>query len=501
MTEQQLGTVPDRQLAALDLGSNSFHLIVVHEHNGHVRVVDKYKEMVRLADGLADDGDLNPEVEQRALDCLERLGERLRPLEHENVRVVGTNALRQAKNAQAFIKAAEARLGHELEIISGREEARLIYLGVSHNLEDSHDRRLVVDIGGGSTELIVGRHFEALEMESLHMGCVSMSAQWIPQGALKGSAFDKAVNAARLELEPVVRQFDRSQWETAVGASGTIVAIQQITNASSDRQGIITRDGLNELCEQLKSVKHIMELDLPHLAGERRPVFAGGVAILKAIFDELDVEEMHTSGGALREGLIQDLLGRVHRHDIREATVTDLKVRYHINERHSDRVRELAIALHAQVASAWSLTDAEQLMLLRWGADLHEIGMDISHSQYHKHGSYLLEHMDMPGFSLLDQKRLALLVRAHRRKVPLDLFEGSDSAWLRLAVLLRISVVLRRARTSQHLPHIELQADGDKLTLRVPKSWLDKHPLTRLDLAQEHQYLQVIPFALEVEEI
>ena len=500
MTETTRDT--GRQLAALDLGSNSFHLIVVHENNGHLQVVDKYKEMVRLADGLGKNDSLHPDVAERALGCLERLGERLRGLHPDNVRVVGTNALRQAKKAGDFIAQAEQHLGHEIEIISGREEARLIYLGVSHNLEDSHDRRLVVDIGGGSTELIVGRHFQPLEMESLHMGCVSMSARWFPGGKIKRASFNAAVDAARQELEPVSRQFDATAWDTAIGASGTIVTIQHITNTLQDGSGVITRDGLDQLCATVMDAGHVNELDLPHLSNERRPVFAGGLAILKAIFDELHVRTMHTSGGALREGLVQDLLGRVHRHDIRTTTVSNLRERYHIDERHADRVRELAVALHAQVAADWALTEADHAMLLRWAADLHEIGMDIAHSGYHKHGGYLLQHMDMSGFSQLDQERLALLVRSHRRKVPMELFDEADRLeWLRLAVLLRLAVVLRRSRLNQHLPHIAASVNGNQLTVHIPQIWLDKHPLTRLDLGQEAYYLENTPISLQVEEI
>ncbi len=495
----ELSEVPGRQLAALDLGSNSFHLIVVHENNGHVQVVDRYKEMVRLGEGLTDDGDLNPEVERRALDCLERLGERMRGMHPDNVRVVGTSALRRAKNAGDFLARAEKCLGHEVEVISGREEARLIYLGVSHSLEDSRDTRLVVDIGGGSTELILGRHFQALDMESLHMGCVSMSNTWFAGGAISASAFNSAVDAARQELEPVGRQFRRDRWDMAIGASGTIVAIGQITALESN-DGVITATALKDLCKRVTAAQHIDALDLPGLASERRPVFAGGLAILKGVFDELGIKAMHTSGGALREGLIQDLLGRVHQHDIRTTTVANLKERYHIDSRHAHRVRELVIALHAQVAGAWNLVEADHAMLLRWAADLHEIGMDISHSQYHKHGGYLLQHMDMPGFSRLDQERLSWLVRAHRRKVPVELFDGRPE-WLRLAVLLRLAVVLRRSRQGQHLPHIEVAAAPDALTIRLPRSWLNKHPLTRLDLEQEAGYLKAAQIELLMEEL
>ncbi len=490
------------ELAALDLGSNSFHLLVVQAGNGRLQVVDKIKEMVRLAEGLDADDNLTDAVAQRALACLERFGQRLRELPDENVRIVATNTLRRANNAGDFLQRAETALGHAVEIISGREEARLIYLGVSHALEDQHERRLVVDIGGGSTELIVGRRFEAEMMESLYMGCVGLSRTYFADGKLRNAAFEAAVNHARQELEPVRRAYREHGWDAAVGASGTILAAQEILNHLGRDQGGITDNGLEQIRRLLVQAKHIDKLSIPGLPAERAPVFAGGLAILQAIFEALDVERMQATSGALREGVIYDLLGRVQHRDVREATVRDLRARYHLDERHGARVRESALLLLVQVAEYWDLTDPADALLLGWAADLHEIGLDIAHSQYHKHGGYLLRYMDMPGFSSWDQRQLAALVRAHRRKFPISDagFNGSERTRLiRLAVLLRIAVVLHRNRGTRPLPHIGANVDPQDpghLSLNLPGAWLRRHPLTRLDLNQEASYLSAIPLRL-----
>ncbi|MEQ8858543.1 MAG: exopolyphosphatase [Pseudomonadales bacterium] len=491
------------ELAALDLGSNSFHLLVVQVQHGRVQVVDKIKEMVRLAEGLDADDNLDEAVAQRALACLSRLGQRLRDLPPENVRVVGTNTLRRANNAGDFIARAEAALGHTVEVISGREEARLIYLGVSHALEDQHERRLVVDIGGGSTEVILGRRYEPHLMESLYMGCVGLSRSYFPNGQIRAGRFEEAVNHARQELEPIRRAYREAGWDTAVGASGTILAAQEILNHMGKDPGGLTLKGLDQIRRALVQAKDIAKLSLPGLPAERAPVFPGGLAILYAIFEALDVERMQATSGALREGVIHDLLGRSQHRDVREATVRNLMERYHVDEHHSLRVRESALLLMAQIATEWKLTDPDDRLLLGWAADLHEIGLDIAHSQYHKHGGYLLRYMDMPGFSSWDQRQLAAIVRAHRRKFPSvdSSFSGAERTRLiRLAVLLRLAVVLHRNRGRRPLPHIGLAVaeDRNRITLSLPASWLQRHPLTKLDLKQEAGYLGAIPLELTI---
>ncbi len=487
----------ERQLAALDLGSNSFHLIVAQDSNGRIQVIDRMKEMVRLAEGLDAKNNLKDDVAERALDCLRRFSQRLKGLLPGDIRVVGTNTLRRARNAEAFLAEAEKILGVRVEIISGREEARLIYLGVSNALEDNFERRLVIDIGGGSTEVILGRHFQAELMESLHMGCVGMTRMCFPDGKLKAANFRKAVDLARQEMEPLVTAYQDVGWDTAIGASGTILALDDMLSQVVPDAGGITPDGLAELQKLMVEAKHVDALSLPGLPSERAPIIPGGLAVLRGVIESLGVDRLQASGGALREGLLYDLIGRVHHRDVREASVADLAARYHIDQSHGRRVRESAISLLAQVAMDWDLTAPDDKSLLSWAADLHEIGMDIAHSQYHKHGGYLLQHMDLPGFSRLDQHDLALLVRAHRRKFPIDELSGNERI-TRLAALLRIAVLLHRNRTANPLPHIEVKADQAGLALRFPDHWLDEHPLTKLDLAQEADYLKVVPLRLRL---
>jgi len=487
----------ERQLAALDLGSNSFHLLVAHEADGRLQTVDRIKEMVRLAEGLDENKTLNASVVKRALDCLDRFSQRLRGLAPEDIRVVGTNTLRKAANAREFLDEAERILGTQVEIISGREEARLIYLGVSHALEDTSDRRLVVDIGGGSTELILGRQFRAEVMESLYMGCVGMTSKCFSDGKLRASQFKTAINLARQKIESHRESYRELGWDTAIGASGTILAVQDILSEMSSEHAAITPAGLKAIKKALVDTKTVDKINLPGLPSERAPVFAGGLAILLGIFESLGIKEMHATSGALREGLIYDLLGRVQHQDVRESTVQGLASRYRIDQTHARLVRESSITLLAQAALGWSLTEPTDKLLLTWAADLHEIGMDIAHSQYHRHGGYLLENMDMPGFSSLDQQHLATLVRAHRRKFPAGEIDFSKRIQ-RLAILLRISVVLHRSRTNDTLPHVNLKVSGNQIELEFPDDWLNGHPLTELDLEQEIQYLKSIDYDLKV---
>ncbi|MCY3641026.1 MAG: Ppx/GppA phosphatase family protein [Gammaproteobacteria bacterium] len=489
-----------QELAALDLGSNSFHLIVAQESGGHLQTLDKIREMVRLAEGLGDRQRLTAAASHRALACLERFGQRLRHLRRENVRVVGTNALRKARDSEAFIESAERALGHRVEIISGREEARLIYLGVSHALEDNYDRRLVIDIGGGSTELILGRQFQPEVMESLYIGSAAQSQQCFADGAITRRAFRQAINHCLRELEAVRSLYPESAWDVAIGASGTLLAVRDVlAGLRKSEAGYIRPDGVANLMDRLIEAKRLDRIDLPGLSPERRPVFPGGVAVLAAVIEALNVECLEVSEGSLREGLLQDLLGRVHHQDIRDATVRNLMDRYHVDAAHAKRVRDTALALLAQVAVSWRLQAAEHRLLLAWAADLHEVGMDIAHNQYHKHGGYLLAHMDMPGFSRLDQSQLATLVRLHRRKFAVDdQALPAEGEILRLTALLRLAVILHRSRSNDALPHVAIEADGGQMVVTLFKEWLAKHPLTKLDLKEEARYLQASSLSLKV---
>lgn len=489
----------DQPYAALDLGSNSFHLIVAYDHDGRLQVVDRHKEMVRIAEGLTDRNEIESTVAARALGCLKRLGQRIRHLPRHHVRVVGTNTLRQARNSADFIDAAERVLGHGVEIISGREEARLIYLGVSHSLEDQFDSRLVMDVGGGSTELILGRQFQPRLMESLYMGCVSFSARFFVDGLIDAGRQGRAENAARQELEVIEEIYRARGWDTAIGASGTLIAIHDAILELTGVRGI-TVDGLAALKEHMLGAGRADDLDLLSVDADRAPVFPGGVAIVAAAFESLGIEEMTVSDGALREGLLHDLLGRVHAQDIRDATVADLIVRYRIDEPHARRVADTAARILEQIG--WDLTGFGARRLLRWAAMLHEIGMDIAHSQYHKHGGYLLDNMDLAGFSRSEQHSVSLMVRGHRRKFPVEEFDHAPRM-AALCVLLRLAVVLHRARSDHVLPRFSVTADGGpapgaEIRLSFPRRWLGEHPLTQLDLEQEAEYLAAVPMALKV---
>ena len=482
--------------AALDLGSNSFHLIVARDRGDRLQVVDKHREMVRLAEGLGPANMLSPRTAARALECLERLGQRLRLLPERNVRVVGTNTLRKARNSPQFIAHAEEVLGHPVEVISGREEARLIYLGVSHSLEDNHDTRLVIDIGGGSTELILGQQFQPQLAESLYIGCADLSDTYFEDGRVDGQRMAAAERAARQEFEIVERIFLAHGWDNAIGASGTIIAVHDIIESELGDKDI-TRAGLDHVRERLIEAGHIANFDFIAVDSPRAPVFPGGVAILRAVFDALDIDRLTVSNGALREGLLHDLLGRIHDQDIREKTVLDLARRFNVDQDHATRVAATARDLFDRVGPYWDHIDPNLVPLLRWSALLHEIGLDIAHSQYHKHGGYLLDNMDMPGFSRPEQHRLSLLVRAHRRKFPAeDFLDALDLA--KLCVLLRIAVVLHRSRSELALPPFDVRAEDDFIRLSFPRHWIGAHPLTQLDLEQEAYYLRWSPIRLAI---
>jgi exopolyphosphatase / guanosine-5'-triphosphate,3'-diphosphate pyrophosphatase len=489
-------------LAAVDLGSNSFHMIVALATEHGFRVVDRMRSAVRLAADLEPDNVITDKAIARAITCLEQFGERVRDLPQGAVRVVGTNTLRKARNASNFIARAEAALGHPIDIISGYEEARLIYLGVSHGLEDAAEQRLVIDIGGGSTEFILGKRFDPLHMESLHMGCVGHSSTFFPGGRIDARTLRAAEIAARQEIEAIEIAYRRIGWQSAIGASGTILAVREIVLQQGWSQEGITPQSLVRLKQALLDAGQVERLTLAGLSEERRPVLPGGVAILCAAFEALGIERMRVSQSALREGLIYDLLGRIHQEDVRERTVTELVRRYHIDIPHSERISRTVFALFEQVASGWKLDADEHRSLLRWAAALHEIGLTVSHSQYQKHGEYLLTHLDLPGFARGEQRRLAMLVRAHRRKPPvteLKALPGDQiEPVMRLCVLLRLACVLHRRRSEEPLPSLRFSAEAQVLKLNFPEGWLAAHPLTRADLETEAGLLKLVGYKLKV---
>jgi exopolyphosphatase/guanosine-5'-triphosphate,3'-diphosphate pyrophosphatase len=489
-------------VAAVDLGSNSFHMIVCSLSDGKLITLDKLKEMVRLASGLDDHNMLDTETQERALACLERFGQRLHNFSSDSVRVVGTNTLRTAKNAEQFLSKAEKALGHPIHIISGIEEARLIYQGVAFSLGGHASQlRLVMDIGGGSTEYIIGEGDTPKNKESLHMGCVSVSNRFFKDGVLSPQGFTDAVLFAQQQLEPIEAQFQRANWQVAIGASGSFRAIARVLQAKQWSNNGITLEGLELLVQQLTQCAHVSELNFPDFDNERLPVFPGGVAIAYATFKTLGIEQMNVSDGALREGLIQDLLGRFYDQDIRSATTKTLTERFHTDTQHATQIKQTLqyLLTHLETQGTWH-QDEQSQQFLNWAADLHEIGQDIAHSHYHKHSAYLIENGDLAGFSKQDQLIVAAIVRAHRRKFSPSRFRALRAPWHKIApyltLLLRLAVLLRRNRHALALPEFRVSLVKNKLSLVFPEGWLAQSPLTLADLQQEADFLAAAGFLL-----
>lgn len=481
-------------LAAIDLGSHSFHLIVTRLQGEQMVVLDRMRERIRLAAGLDADRNLTPEAIARAVDCLRRFGERVATMPRGSVRAVGTNTLRQARNAAVFLERAEEALGHPIEIISGREEARLIHLGVSHSTPDTGGRRLVIDIGGGSTECILGHGFDILEADSLYMGCVGYSTRFFADGTLDEAKFAEAELAAELEIEPVVAAYRRLGWSRVLGCSGTILAVAAILRENGWSSEGVSSAGLLRLRRSLIDAGTIERLALPGLSEDRRPVIAGGVAILVALFRRLGLEQLDTARGALREGALYDLLGRIRQEDVRERTIQGFEEHYRSDRDHAGRVEETALELLSQVRDAWSPADPDVARAyLRWASRLFEIGLALSHTGYHKHGAYLVEHSYMAGFSRGDQLALAALVLTSRRRFrgsAFDAIEPARRADVRmLAILFRLAAQLRRSREPE-APPVSMRIEaGPRIRLAFPAGWLARHPLTLATIEEEARFL------------
>jgi exopolyphosphatase / guanosine-5'-triphosphate,3'-diphosphate pyrophosphatase len=489
-------------LAAVDLGSNSFHMKIARAYEGELQVLDRMREMIHLGAGLDNDGNITSTAQQRALDCLLKFGERLRAMPRRAVRVVGTNTLRNARNAKEFLTHAERALGHPVKIISGQEEARLIYLGVAHTLADNGQRRLVADIGGGSTELIIGERGAPQHLLSLEMGCVSFSRKYFDGGEITPKRWQRAHSAAVENLQQAASDFRKGRWEHAVGASGTIRTVDSVTRLAGWCNDGITRAALERLTETIVKSGHVERLKIAGLNPERAPVFPGGVAILAALFDVLGLSDMRVSDGALREGLLFDMLGWPAEEDTCSSSVAALAARFHVDEAQARRVENTARQLLGCIAIDWDLHDAQTTKHLFWAAQLHEIGLDIASNQHHKHGAYIVENADLDGFTLFEHKLLGLLLRAQRGKLPLaalkELPAAHFTAWLRMMVLLRLAVILQRCRSTEALPRLALAASKRTLKLQFPKGWLESRPLLRADLGQEVVYLREAELTLEV---
>ena len=481
--------IDEELLAAIDMGSNSFHLAIARVDHGEVKKVASMSEKVQLAAGLDENKNLTEAAQQRGLACLARFVGRLSSVQSKRLRIVATNALRQAKNGHEFIQKAAEILPKPIEIIAGREEARLIYLGVSHTMANS-GRRLVIDIGGGSTELIIGEEFEPIHTESVQMGCVAFTKAFFENGEISAKAFEKAMTAARKEVSGLVNTYKAAGWDTVVGSSGTIKACRQIAvnMGWSDDQENLTRAGLEKLKDKLLKYKHVSEMEFEGLKEDRRAVLPAGVAILYTVFEVLNIDKLVYSDGALREGVMYDLLGRFQHEDVRDRSVQALMGRYGADPKQAERVVETAQKLFDSVRKPLKL-NSDDSDLLRRAAYLHEIGLAISHAGYHRHGAYLLQHSDIPGFSQIDQNYLSHLVAHHRRKLRAeaknDVMKVGGIKLVYLSLLLRLAILLNHSRSDEMLPAIELTVlDAQQWQLSVSgdaKQW----PLLVADLHDE----------------
>ena len=484
-------------IAAIDLGSNSFHMIIAQWDNGQLNLLDRLREPVRLGFGLQEDGTLSDESRDRALACMERFGECLRAYPSRSVRIVGTKTLRNVADSRQFLRDAEQRLGHPVEIISGDEEARLIYLGVAHCIAPGKGHRIVMDIGGASTEVILGEGFKPLLKESLNMGCVALTKKFFMEGKVTERLVSKALIACLQELEPVQDEFIERGWSQVLGASGSIKAVAKVCEASGWSDGTITLESLEKILARY--VEHgATDLVLPGLSEDRKPVFLGGVIVLSALFDALRLDSMVAADWSLREGLLFDQKGRLENHDIRQASVDALAARFHVNMDKAKAVEKTALGLLNQVAKSWDLSAEDAGKLLAWAARLYPVGLDIAHNDYHKHSAYIVQHVDLAGCSRAEQIQLSALVLAHRKRFPAKSFPMDNTDLVRLAILLRMAAIFHRGRIKDGLPNIKLKVDNKKIKLSLPEKWIQSHPLTMADLETEQRHLGDIGYQLDV---
>jgi len=491
-------------VAAIDLGSNSFHMIVARlEESGTLSIIDRLRENVLLGDGLDKNDIINESAQKRAFECLETFAQRIQDLPQSAVRIAGTNTLRIAENAASFVKNAENILNHPVEIIAGREEARLIYLGVAHGLATKEGKRLVIDIGGGSTEFIIGQGMAPSRRESLYTGCVSVSKRFFKQGEITKNAMNAAETEAALTLFPQSSDFKAGQWDEAIGCSGTIKAIANIVHQQGWCLDGINYQSLQNLRDALIKAKHVDKLKLAGLSDSRKHVIAGGLCVLLAIFKILNIKKMQVSDQSMREGLLYDLVGRITKHDVRDATIEAAMTRWGVDIEQAKRVTNTVESLSHTACKQWSI-DLEQITpLLKWASMLHEIGLQVSHNNYHKHGAYILQNADMQGFSRQEQALLAALVLSHRSKLRVDNFKQLMKPFVKagkhMCILLRIAVLLHRGRTSQSIPEIDINISHKNINLCFPDNWLDKHSMTLADLIKEINYLDAAGYKLSFE--
>lgn len=483
--------------AAVDLGSNSFHMIICRVNEQSVEVLDRVKEMVQIARGMRS-GSIAEDAHQRALDCLSRFSERLRGIPAAQVRAVGTKSLRSAKNAEAFLMEAEQALGHPIAIISGYEEARLVYKGLFHSVSNDNKRRLVIDIGGASTEFVIGASSDPILLESLNFGCVSFTEKHQLKHRVHRHNLHQAYLAACAEIEQIRPTYVKAGWDTVYGTSGTMKAVADLL-ADSDGGAVIRASSLQELYKQVLDDSDVTLKSLPKL---RRDVLPAGIAIIRAIFDQLRIDKIHVADASLKDGLIYDTLGRLNDVDARQGAVALLQNQYRIDLAQAERVSKTATQFLRQIDTP-ILPGVSRTKVLNWAAQLHEIGLGISHASHHNHGYYILRHSDLAGFGRYEQFILASLVRAHRKKLHFEILEGLDQkakmALIPLILCLRLAVILNRRREDTEFQP-NLSGFADKYLVKFPSGWLIENPLTAAGLEKEVSHFSLIGVELSIKE-
>ncbi|GAB5379217.1 MAG: exopolyphosphatase [Aliiglaciecola sp.] len=493
---------PTTQVAALDLGSNSFHLVVARIVADNVQILHRIKQKVRLANGLDQHNILSQEAIDRGIDTLKVIAESLKGFEPDTVRIVATYTLRKAKNAKEFIRAAKKVFPYPIEVISGIEEARLIYSGVAHTNQDT-GQRLVVDIGGGSTEFIIGEGFDAKLLRSLQMGCVSYTKRFFSGGELTRQAFKKATTAAQQELELIDDKYLKMGWQTCIGTSGTIKAIVLLAQSldESNPEGFVALDDLEILRNQCIDAGHIENLQFEQITPDRRPVLAAGIAILIGVFKSLKILTMEYSPAALREGVLYEMEEQLSHRDIRERTAQSLATRYDVDTEQAKRVHHTALSIYDQCRKGWKIGGQENNNMLGWAALLHEIGLQINTRGVQRHSAYIIQNVDLHGFNQEQQSLLSILIRFHRKKVrPEEIpefWQFDAQVVFKLLALLRISVLLNIKRQDDIIPEFDVDASENKIMLTFPPHWLEQKPIFMADLSREQQYLNALGLELK----
>lgn len=493
MPISQKSTPKPQEFAAIDLGSNSFHMVIARVVDGAMQVLGRLKQRVHLADGLDANNRLSEEAMERGLSCLALFAERLQGFRASNVTIVGTHTLRQAVNAETFLQRAADVIPYPIEVISGHEEARLIFMGVEHT-QPEKGRKLVIDIGGGSTELVIGEDFEPQLVESRRMGCVSFSQLYFPKGEISRDNFRRARLAAAQKLETLAWQYRLHGWQYALGASGTIKAACEVLQEMGEKEKLITPERLEMLYDEVMKHKSFAALSLPGLSEERKGVFVPGLAIICGVFDALAIRELRLSDGALREGVLYEMEGRFRHQDIRSRTAQSLANHYAIDSDQARRVLETTEQLYLQWRDQHpKLANPQLAALLKWAAMLHEVGLTINHSGLQRHSAYILQNTNMPGFNQDQQMLLAALVRFHRKAVKVDelprvtLFKKKQ--FVPLIFLLRLGTLLNNQRQATTRPDsLELRCDDGHWTLTFPTGFLSQNNLVQLDLEREQIY-------------